>query len=75
MTYCTKCGSQNTIRMSDSDGEPFVLEEKPNVVRGDARYAGAKSVDLIYSLCMCNDCGNLFALVGKDTEGIADKLD
>jgi len=68
MTYCTRCGSQNTHQMSSAAGEPFTLSEKSNVVGSDAQHAAAKHEDPIYTVCNCNDCGNLFALIGKDLD-------
>ena len=67
MTYCTRCGSQNTHQMSSAAGEPFTLEEKPNVVGAEAQYV-VKHADPIYTVCNCNDCGNLFALIGRDVD-------
>lgn len=28
MKYCPKCGKQNTMVLSDMEGEPFTLENK-----------------------------------------------
>jgi len=69
MTYCTHCGSQNTCQMSSDGGDAFTLLDIPNVIGDDAQHTVTKHIDSIYTMCKCNDCGNLFALIGKDVKG------
>ena len=59
MVYCTNCGTQNTRRLEDNNGEPYQLEDNLNDW-GD--YCKGEHNIVTYTTYVCNECGNLFAL-------------
>ena len=64
--FCPRCGKQNTIILSDTLGEPFTLDNKPDLPRGDSLHAGIKFDEgqLLFSPCICGDCEEWFAIFG-----------
>ena len=63
--FCPKCGKQNTILLSDTLGEPFTLENRPSIPRGDALHAAIRyGPGPLFSPGICDDCGAWFAIFG-----------
>jgi len=59
MTFCTNCGKENTHRLDDANGHPYVLEDDLNNW-GD--YCKGEHNVVTYTGFLCDDCGNFFAL-------------
>lgn len=64
--YCPKCGQQNTMMLTDVEPEPFKLENKPSIPRGDALHAGISYSGPVplFCPCICLDCNAWFAIFG-----------
>ena len=64
--FCPKCGKQNTIILSNNLGEPFTLENLPDIPQRDSLHAGIKynTVTPLFSPGICEDCDAWFAIFG-----------
>ena len=69
--YCPKCGKQNTMMLTDVEPDPFKLENKPSVPRGDALHAGISfsGPAPLFCPCICLDCDAWFAIFGWPPKG------
>jgi len=71
--FCPKCGKQDNMRFADVEADPFKLENKPSLPRGDSLHAGISTLgpSPLFIPYLCSNCDTWFAIFGlppKDSE-------
>ncbi|MFY9301285.1 MAG: hypothetical protein WAO91_08870 [Candidatus Nitrosotenuis sp.] len=62
MPYCPNCGKQNTSLLKDPNGKLYQLEDDLNLHSYDPAIRAMGKNPITYTVFVCGDCGNLFAL-------------